>query len=99
MRTAAIKIADFILFELETVNDPGPLRLGFFLFLGLGALTPLFGGFQFFRAWITKNQDEAAAVRGPRKVLDILGSVAEAFGFTAMARQEPDLLLALVASG
>src|SRR5882724_7831422 len=95
-----IEVADLVQFELQAIDYVG---LGSFLLcLGGGfafVLLGFLGGFQFFWAGVAQDQDDAAAVGRPSKVVDVLRRLGEALSFSAAETEEPNLSLTLVALG
>ncbi len=102
MSAEALQITNFIFLELIAVNHPGTLSFGLLVLdlLALALLRGFFlGCFQVLRGRILQHQHQAFAVRRPGKIFYVLNGLGEALGLAALAVQQPDLGLALVALG
>ncbi len=62
----AVEVADFVFFEMETVDHPG-MRLGFGVFV--------FRELEFVDGGILQNEDEAPAIGRPGEGIDVLNGV------------------------
>lgn len=102
MGAAAVEIADFVDFKLETVNHPRLFGFGLLVIVG-GVVVDLGGlglvSVEFLGRWIFEDKHETAIVGRPGEIVDILNGVRKLLGIAAEAVQEPDLRFAVVALG
>ena len=100
MGTATIEVADFVGFELQTIDDVWFGGLLFFLGGGFAFLVlGFFGGFQLFGAGVAQDEDDATTIGRPGEVFDVLRGFSKALSFSAAKIEEPNLGLTLIAFG
>ncbi len=97
---AAIEVAHCVLFELDAVDHPRALGLGFLagglLVFIVGIAVPGCGAFQFLGAGIAEDQHQALAVWRPFVGVNVLDGIRNLLGLAAETIQEVELGLAVL---